>query len=58
MNKHKYYVKCGGNTSYRIYVRKSFMFIPYWSYMCTEPTFESCSKLINNLSLINAKITR
>jgi hypothetical protein len=56
MNKYpnRYRVECKGNTCYKVYQKKTFMFIPHWSYLCTASSFAEAKKLINNLSLINA----
>jgi len=49
----KYKVEYTDSCAYMVYVRRKFMFIPYWSLMCRTVTFESASTLINNLRLIN-----
>lgn len=46
-------VECKANCCYKIYKRKRFLFIPYWSFMCDEVTFDSAKTLIDNLRLIN-----
>lgn len=53
----KYMVECGGNTCFRVYKQRSFMCIKYWSLLCVEPTFDSATKLVDNLRLINSKVT-
>jgi hypothetical protein len=51
----KYMVECGGNTCFRVYKRRSFMFVKYWSLLCVEPTFDCAAKLVDNLYRINSK---